>query len=116
MNVVLNSLESTLLSFTPEEMVGLCNALNEVCNNQRIAGSEFQTRLGVTREFLARLLAQMPSRVSSANHIAERTDVWATDGAVHVLCISASGDPVELGETEAKAFAKRLQQAIGEAT
>jgi hypothetical protein len=45
----------------------------------------------------------------------ERADVWEENGVVHVLCISAFGDPVELGEEEASDFATRLNKAISEA-
>jgi hypothetical protein len=46
----------------------------------------------------------------------ERAEVWAADGAVHVLCVGSLGDPVELGEVEAKEFAASLSKAIGEAS
>jgi hypothetical protein len=42
----------------------------------------------------------------------QRTDVWEESGAVHILCVSAFGDPVELGEEEARSFAARLSEAI----
>lgn len=42
----------------------------------------------------------------------ERVDVWEVAGAVHLLCITSSGDPVELSEIEAQAFASRLAAAI----
>ena len=45
----------------------------------------------------------------------ERVEVWEEHGAVHILCVSAFGDPVELGEVEAKEFAVKLNKAIGEA-
>lgn len=115
MNIVLQSPERTLISFSPEELVGICNSLNEICNDRHLVDSEFQTRLGVTREFLVGLLAQMPNEVSPSQGITERADVWAAEGAVHTICISASGDPVELNETEAQAFAERLQLVITEA-
>jgi len=46
----------------------------------------------------------------------ERVDVWEEQGAVHMLCVSAVGDPVELSEVEAKRFAVKLQQSIAEAS
>lgn len=64
MNVVLKSKERTLLSVSPEELVGIRNALNEICNDRRLAEAEFQTRLGVTREFLVGFLNQMPGEMS----------------------------------------------------
>jgi hypothetical protein len=44
--------------------------------------------------------------------VAERVDVWEESGAVHVLCVTPEGDPVELAEHEARAFAARLAKAI----
>ncbi|HEX9391457.1 MAG TPA: hypothetical protein VF928_09120 [Usitatibacteraceae bacterium] len=114
MNVVLQSNERILLSITGEELVGLSNAINEMCNGIHIADAEFQTRLGVTREFLAGLLQQMPSAVDVTQGVTERANVWAADGAVHMLCISAFGDPVELSESEAQLFAKKLRSAIAD--
>jgi len=45
----------------------------------------------------------------------QRADVWEESGAVHILCVSSFGDPVELGEEEARDFAARLNKAIAEA-
>ena len=45
----------------------------------------------------------------------ERVDVWEDRGAVHVLCVSAFGDPVELSEVEARELAAKLNKAICEA-
>ena len=115
MNKVLESCNRTLVSVSPDELVGIFNALNEVCNNSRLSDDEFQTRLGVTRESLADLLARMSSRINVKLRAAERADVWAQDGAVHIVCISAYGDPVELGVGEARDFADRLQLAMAEA-
>lgn len=115
MNVVLKSKERTLLSVSPEELVGIRNALNEICNDRRLAEAEFQTRLGVTREFLVGFLNQMPGEVSPRKGVAERADVWAVEGAVHILSVSAYGDPVEFNDEEARAFAARLMAAIEEA-
>lgn len=112
MNVVIQSKERTLLSVSSEELAGICNALNEICNDGHLADAEFQTRLGVTRDFLVSLLCQMPVAADPASDNAERTDVWATEGAVHMVCISAFGDPVELNSEEARDFSARLNAAI----
>jgi hypothetical protein len=45
----------------------------------------------------------------------ERVEVWEEHCAVHVLCVSAFGDPVELSEAEARELAMKLNEAIGEA-
>ncbi len=114
MNVVLQSAERTLLSVSTEELIGLNNAMNEVCNDSHLADAEFQTRLGVTREFLVGLLQQMPGEPTATQCVAERTSVWAADGAVHMVCVSAFGDPVELSKREAQLFAEKLKLAIAE--
>jgi len=116
MNIVLNSQKRTLISFTPDEMIGICNALNELCNDRQFSESEFQTRLGVTRNFLVGVLAQMPSKANSQQGDIERTAVWADQGSVQILCVSAYGDPVDLSTVEAVEFAKQLQGAIEKAT
>lgn len=50
--------------------------------------------------------------VATANAAYERADVWEENGAVHVICVSAFGDPVELSEEAAREFAGRLSNAI----
>ena len=85
MNVVLQSRERTLVSLTFDELNGICSALNEVCNDSRLRDQEFQTRLGVTREFLLALLSQMPRNAESAQGSAERTGAWADQGSVQVI-------------------------------
>lgn len=53
---------------------------------------------------------------SSQSHvITERAEVWESQGAVHMLCVDSFGDPVEMTEDEALAFAERLKAAIGAA-
>lgn len=115
MNVVLNSQERTLISVTSDELIGICNALNELCNDLQFSESEFQTRLGVTRDFLAGVLAQMPCKANSQQSDNERTAVWADQGSVQIVCVSAYGDPVDLSTDEAVEFAKQLQEAIEKA-
>jgi hypothetical protein len=56
MEVVESSNESITLRLAPDEVIMLSNALNEICNG--IAISEFETRVGYTREEVARLLAE----------------------------------------------------------
>jgi hypothetical protein len=115
MHVVLQSSERTLISLSPDELTGICNALNEVCNDSDLREPEFQTRLGVTRDFLVDLLARMPREVSPTNSSTDRADVWADAGSVHIVCITAHGDPVELGVAEAQALCTQMQAAIAEA-
>jgi hypothetical protein len=42
----------------------------------------------------------------------ERADVWEEQGAIMIKCVTAYGDPVELGEEEAREFARRRDEAI----
>ena len=51
-------------AFTPDELLLLNNALNEVCNGIAIDDNEFQTRLGVDRKAARRLLTKLGSLVS----------------------------------------------------
>ncbi len=115
MNVVLQSPDRTLLSVSSDELVGICNALNEICNDACLGEAEFQTRLGVTREVLVRLLKQMPAAVTPKSGTPKRSDVWVAEGAVHMLCITAWGDPVELNTEEARQFAAQLNSVISAA-
>jgi hypothetical protein len=38
----------------------------------------------------------------------DRLDVWADQGSVQVICVTAFGDPVDLGVDEARDFSERL--------
>jgi hypothetical protein len=42
----------------------------------------------------------------------DRADVWEDQGVIMIKCVTAYGDPVELGEEEAREFARRLDEAI----
>jgi hypothetical protein len=42
----------------------------------------------------------------------DRLDAWFDGSAVCVVAISASGDPLDLGEDEARAFLAKLQVAL----
>ena len=45
----------------------------------------------------------------------ERADVWEDQGAVHVLCVTSFGDPVEMSPDEARKFSAKLTIAISAA-
>lgn len=47
------------ISLTSEELMGISNALNEVCNGVDIDDEEFETRLGVERTFLLAVLKKI---------------------------------------------------------
>jgi len=46
-------------TFTHEELLIINNALNEVCNGISMADSEFETRIGNTREAARKLLEKV---------------------------------------------------------
>ena len=116
MNVLLQTSERTLVSLDAEELLGITNALNEVCHGVDIAENEFQTRLGVTREFLARVFSTLTADVPLSHSGSELVEVWEDHGAVMVRAVSVCGDPVEMGETQSAEFAEQLKNAIARAT
>ncbi len=91
----------TLMAEDPLLLLGLAK-LHEV------RGNEWHPTESQVEEYL-------PFDTAHRNSAAERVEVWEEHGAVHVLCVSALGDPVELGEVEATAFAANRNKAIGEA-
>ena|SRR2546423_12144984 len=115
MNLLLQSDERTLVSVSAEELLGITNALNEVCHGVHIPASEFQTRLGVTREFLSGILTTLLAEAPSSRRASELVSARADHGSVMVRVVTAFGDPVEMGEAAVTEFAEQLQQAIAEA-
>jgi hypothetical protein len=116
MNFVLQSNQSSLLSVSPEELLAVTNALNEVCNGIDIPDAEFQTRIGVSREFLATLLGRLLGEVHPDRLAPQIAHVWTDHGSLMVRAVTAFGDPVEMGESEAAEFSKQLRQAIAAAS
>ena len=112
MNFVLQSRERTLVSLGNDELLAISNALNEVCNGVAITEPEFQTRLGVSRDFVDTLLRSLSGEVNVSQQGYAATEVWADQSSVMVRVITAFGDPVEMGETEAAEFAGQLLQAV----
>jgi hypothetical protein len=45
----------------------------------------------------------------------DRLDAWANQGSVQIICVTAFGDPVDLGVGEARDFSERLNRAIADA-
>lgn len=116
MNAVLQNSQRLLLSVTADELVCICNALNEVCHGVQIEDPEFETRLGVNRSFLADLLAELTAAVTHPAQQADtRAAAWADGGSVQAICVAASGDPADLSSEEAQAFAEQLREAIAAA-
>jgi hypothetical protein len=115
MNLLLQSGERTLVSLSAEELLGITNALNEVCHGIQIPESEFQARVGVTREFLVGTLAALRAEAHPSRRASELVSAWEDHGSVMVRVVTAFGDPVEMGETAVTEFAEQLRQAIAAA-
>ena len=112
MNIVLQTSERALLSISSQELVGLVNALNEVCNGIHISDSEFNSRLGVDRTLLASLHQELLAQSSEPAGEFQRVDVWAEPAFVMLRAISVYGDPVEMSTSEAEALVGQLQRSI----
>jgi len=117
MHLVLKSGERSLVSLSNDELLGIVNALNEVCNGVGIPDAAFSTRIGVDRAFLQdlqrQLLAQPPEQLLRY----ELVSVWAEPtSSVMVRAVTAFGDPVEMNSSEAALLVSQLQSAIEEAS
>lgn len=117
MHLVLKSGERSLVSLSNDELQGIVNALNEVCNGVGIPDAAFSTRIGVDRAFLQdlqrQLLAQPPEQLLRR----ELVSVWAEPtSSVMLRAITAFGDPVEMNAPEAALLVSQLQTAIEEAS
>jgi len=117
MHLVLKSGERSLVSLSNDELLGIVNALNEVCNGVGIPDAAFSTRIGVDRAFLQdlqrQLLAQPPEQLLRY----ELVSVWAEPtSSVMVRTVTAFGDPVEMNASEAALLVSQLQSAIEEAS
>ena len=106
MNLIHKTKQRYLISFTREELGGINNTLNEVCNGIHIDEEEFSTRLGFTRLELATLLRQVRDSfgVQDTDDL-ELVEARADSHSVQVRAISAFGDPVDMSTDEALAFA-----------
>ena len=116
MNIVLHSTDRLLLSIDRDELSGISNAINEVCNGIHIDDQEFRTRLGVPRHYLREVL----EKLLTSYHIAEknryeRTDAWSDGGSVQAICVTACGDPVDMSVDEARDLVAKLQLCIEKA-
>lgn len=116
MNLLLKTDERALLSLSNAELLGLVNALNEVCNGLHIAESEFESRLGTPRQSLKALHAALLQQSEAAASAYEIVQVFPEPASVMVRAISVYGDPVELSTAEAQKLANDLVQAIDAAS
>jgi hypothetical protein len=114
MHVVLRTRDRALLSLSQEELLGVSNAVNAICDGAEIKEAEFETRLGVTRELLRAVLHAF-RQVPMVTEQYERCDVWSDESSVQVICITANGDPVDMGCEEARTLKEKLENAIAEA-
>ncbi len=116
MNNILHTANRFLVSLTRDELGGISNALNEVCNGVHIDDAEFQTRLGVTRGFLQQALTTIGGYlVATPESAADTATAWADGASVQVRAISASGDPCDMSTDEARAFSALINDAINQA-
>ena len=112
MNIVLQTSDRTLLSLSSDELLGVVNALNEVCNGVHISDGDFQSRLGVDRTFLNDLHQALLAEPHNAVRKYQCIDVWAEPASVMVRAVSAYGDPVEMSTKEAEDFVEELRKCI----
>jgi hypothetical protein len=104
-----------LLSLSPLEQSAICKLMKLACSTNQHSGSEFKARYSVSREEMLGMLEVLTSPPHESLRSNEVVNVWADQGSVMVRVMSTSGDPVEMGETEALQFAAQLRQAIQEA-
>jgi hypothetical protein len=103
MHKVLEGAKQLLLSLSAVELAALTQ-LVEAASGVAGAGPE-----------MAELLSALKADVHESRRAHEVTHAWEDQGVVMVLVMNAFGDPVELNEDEARAFAQRLQRAIVDA-
>jgi len=112
MNILLQTSERTLVSVSQDELRGLANALNEVCNGIDIPATEFHTRLGVDRSVLIELHQRLIAKPDESVSKYERVDVWPEPASVMVRAVSVYGGPVEMSTSEAEALIEQLRQSV----
>lgn len=116
MNLIHKTKQRYLVSLTPDELTGISNALNEVCNGVHIADAEFQTRLGHPRSELAAILQRIGEFFAADNADSmEILDTWSDGATVQVRAISVSGDPVDMSTEDALSFATQITRCAHEA-
>lgn len=115
-NLVHQSGHRFLLSASRAELIGIANALSEVCNGVHIADAEFETRLGSSRERLRGILASVSSFLSAEpTATSEIVTAWSDGCSVQARCVEAYGDPVDMSSAEAREFARLLVTAADQA-
>ena len=112
MKIVLRTEKQILLTLSSEEICGIANALNEVCNGIDIEDSEFETRLGASRESLRGILSSINETPHDSLRAYESADAWEDNGVVMVRVLNVFGDPVEMSAAEATEFVATLRNAM----
>ncbi len=108
MNLIHQNGHHFLLHTSKDELVGISNALNEVCNGIDIADGEFHARLGLTCDETRDILAAVGSYLDAAPGDFDTVTAWADGCSVQVRCVSAYGDPVDMSSEEARELARLL--------
>jgi len=104
-----------LISIPREDLIGINNALNEICNGLEIEDPEFETRIGQPRDALRRSLYTLGVVLSGPIEDLDLVSAWSDGTSVQVRAISAFGDPVDMGSDEAKVFATLILDCVREA-
>ena len=104
MHKVLEDSSRALVSLSTEELTVLVQVLTHAAASS--TGMDLPPRT-----VLDRLRGALEADVHESRRGSKLVDVWA-DGGVMLRVQTTYGDPVEMGETEARDFAKLLQKAI----
>ena len=110
MHIVLQDSTRALLSLSTQELQVLTQLVREARDGQ--SGAE---QTAVTSVNLAGMLASLEAEVHQSRRSGELVQVWE-DGGVMVRVMNTHGDPVEMGEIEAKEFSEQLSSAIRDAS
>jgi hypothetical protein len=109
MHKVLDDTQRILLSLSSEEAKAIVGALSH-------AATFGTLKSGLsTPSTIEALIGALEAEVHESRRTSELVEVWE-DGSVMVRVMNTYGDPVEMGEVQAKEFAGNLQKAIQDAT
>jgi hypothetical protein len=103
MHKVLDDSKQLLLSLSVNELETLTRLLDAA-----------RDKPGADQE-IAAMLDALHAGVHVSRREQELVQVWSDQGAVMLRVMNTFGDPVELGEAQARAFARQLEQVADEA-
>lgn len=116
MRVVLANAARLLVSIPREKLVGMSNAVNAICNGVDIDPTEFESRLGLSREELVQILDELRMLVNLPGKPTYDTlSVWADGASVQVRAITVHGDPIDMGTEQAREFASEICDTVKKA-